>query len=116
MPTQRANWDFLVSLKEVTQSSFLRVFAKFDGVESRLGSMESRLAGVELRLETVESRLAGVQSRLATVESRLDPVDAGLREVKSDMRQMEERVCRRLAHTDDRLSAFQEWITARLGN
>jgi uncharacterized coiled-coil protein SlyX len=102
VPTQREIWDFLVSLKEVTESSFLRVFAKFDGVESRLGSMESRLAGVE--------------SRLATVESRLDAVEAGLHEVKSDMRYLEERLSRRLAHTDDRLSAFQAWVMARLGN
>ena len=71
VPTQAEIWDFLVGLKEATQSGFQRVEARFNAVDDRLNALDARLTGVEARSTRIEAYVLRVERRLIRMDDRL---------------------------------------------
>jgi len=82
-----------------------RIFARFDGMDARLGRMEARLDGMEARLtsqeEKVDARLRetrpiweAMKVQLDRLESKLDVVAADLLETRTDYALLGKRVVR----------------------
>ncbi len=92
--------------QDMTARSFEeRIFARFDGMEARLGRMETRLDGMEVRLtsleEKVDARLReprpiweAMKVQLDRLESKLDVVAADLLETRTDYAVLGKRVVR----------------------
>jgi hypothetical protein len=67
-------WDFLVGLKQTTESGFLRMESRFTELDARIDRLEHRL---ETRIDAVERRVVRIDDRLAgledlTIRQRLD--------------------------------------------
>ena len=67
VPTPTEIWDFLVGLKQATESGFQRIESQIGVVRS---DMERRLEGVQRRLVRIDDRLAGLED--LTIRQRLD--------------------------------------------
>jgi hypothetical protein len=67
VPTQTEIWDFLVGLKQTTESGFQRMESQIAEVRS---DVERRLNSVERRLVRIDDRLAGLED--LTIRQRLE--------------------------------------------
>ncbi|OPH54576.1 hypothetical protein BC351_31875 [Paenibacillus ferrarius] len=81
--------------------------SRLDGVDSRLDSMDSRLDGIDSRLDSMDSRLNGIDSRLDSVDSRLDGIDTRLGKLEVEQSQIKQAVLE-TNETVKRMEVIQE--------
>ena len=86
--TQERHTNRLNELADRLDTVHAELGSRIDGVETRLGGVETRLDGVENRLGGVETRLDSVENRLGGVETRLGGVETRLDEVLDIVRSL----------------------------
>jgi chromosome segregation ATPase len=94
VPTPTEIWDFLVGLKEATESGFLRMESRFTELEK---SFDFRMDGLEQRMDRLELRMDGLEQRMDRLELRMDRIEHHMDGIE-----------RRLVRIDDRLASLED--------
>ncbi len=66
--------------------------SKIDGIESRLGVLESRMDVMESKIEAMESRLGVLESRMDVMESKIEAMESRLGVLESSLGVMESKM------------------------